>query len=73
MSTDYMNANDDLDWVQAPPQAFIYENKSRRKYSNNNSGSRYKGRKYNNGDEYWSQKKPKAQSKYSKKKKPSYY
>jgi hypothetical protein len=67
-----MNANSDLDWVQAPPQAFYHDKKQRRKNSNHHKG--YGSKKYNNGhDDYYSKASTKASSRYSKKSKPSRY
>ena len=80
MSTDYLNANEDLDWVQAPPQAFTHDRKNRRKNSNHQANANYRKKKFSNGDQYQNQRNyyaksryNKGPSKYSKKSKPSYY
>lgn len=48
MSAAYMNANSDLDWVQAPPQAICYDRNSRRKNSNSYAKNSYSSKKYSN-------------------------
>jgi hypothetical protein len=41
MSTAHKNANTDLDWVQAPPQASYHDKKNRRKNSNTGYTKKY--------------------------------
>lgn len=63
MSTAYMNAKTDLDWVQAPPQAHTYDKKQGRKNSNYASQG-YSSNQYNNGSDSYNGGKA---GKYSKK------